>query len=125
MDINASGALSGIISLPDTSFIQNSLTELPDNSIDTNALIASSCIARSNQQKGTFVITGSGGLPNRPGDASVSLYSTGSVRSVPSSTRPSDNSVIRQWQKGDPIIEPQGVYQLPNGKLVLSRECSQ
>ncbi len=125
VDINASGATSGIISLPDTSFIQNSLTDLPENSIDTNALIASSCIARSNQQKGTFVITGSGGLPNRPGDASVSLYSTGSVRSVPTNTRPSNNSSIRQWQKGDPIVEPQGVYQLPNGKLVLSRECSQ
>ncbi|MFL9460747.1 filamentous hemagglutinin N-terminal domain-containing protein [Scytonema tolypothrichoides VB-61278_2] len=125
VDINASGSTSGIISLPDTSLIQNSLTELPENSIDTNALIASSCIARSNQQKGTFVITGSGGLPNRPRDASVSLYSTGSVRTVPSNTRPSNNSMIRQWQKGDPIVEPQGIYQLPNGKLVLSRECAQ
>ena len=29
----------------------------------------------------------------------------------------------RSWQQGDPIVEPQGVYRLPNGKLVLSREC--
>jgi hypothetical protein len=26
---------------------------------------------------------------------------------------------------GDPIVEPQGVYQLANGRLVISQECSQ
>ncbi|MEN9520088.1 MAG: hypothetical protein RLZZ381_2676, partial [Cyanobacteriota bacterium] len=31
----------------------------------------------------------------------------------------------RPWKKGDPIIEPTGVYRLPNGELVMSRECSQ
>lgn len=29
----------------------------------------------------------------------------------------------RVWQKGDAIVEPQGVYRLPSGKLVLSRNC--
>ncbi|MEG4010471.1 hypothetical protein QUA41_31220 [Microcoleus sp. Pol11C1] len=39
-------------------------------------------------------------------------------------TLPSDaTSSNRSWQKGDPIVEPQGVYRLPNGKLVMSREC--
>ncbi|MUL37185.1 hypothetical protein [Gloeocapsopsis dulcis] len=28
------------------------------------------------------------------------------------------------WYIGDPIVEPQGVYRLPNGQLVLSCECS-
>ncbi len=29
-DVNATGAVSGAVSIPDVSFIQNSLTELPD-----------------------------------------------------------------------------------------------
>ena len=39
-DINATGAISGVITIPDVSFIQNSLTELPDNQIDTASLLA-------------------------------------------------------------------------------------
>ncbi|GJD19212.1 filamentous haemagglutinin outer membrane protein [Rivularia sp. IAM M-261] len=119
VDINASGAVSGTVTLPDTSFIQNSLSELPENLIDTGSLIANSCIARANsQQQGTFIITGSGALPSRPGDALMSQYTFGSVRTnnVSASSR-------RPWQKGDPIIEPQGAYRLRSGRLVLSREC--
>ncbi|MBW4676431.1 MAG: S-layer family protein [Desmonostoc geniculatum HA4340-LM1] len=117
-DINASGAISGnIIGLSDISFIQNSLTELQNNPIDTNALIANSCIARSPKQEGTFIITGTGGLPNRPGEAAASSYPTGDVQSV------TNNSAASSWKKGDPIVEPEGVYRLANGDLVMSREC--
>ncbi|KYC35386.1 hypothetical protein WA1_06055 [Scytonema hofmannii PCC 7110] len=124
VDINASGAVSGNISIPDTSFIQGSLSELPENPIDTGSLIANSCIARNpSQQEGTFIITGSGSLPSGPGDALMSLYTFGTVRSV-SNVSPSTNSTHRPWQKGDPIVEPQGVYRLPSGQLILSRECS-
>ncbi|MBD2677115.1 MULTISPECIES: filamentous hemagglutinin N-terminal domain-containing protein [Nostoc] len=118
-DINASGAISGnIIGVPDITFIQNSLTELQDNPIDTNRLIANSCIARSSKQKGTFLITGVGGLPTRPNNAAASNYSTGDVENISN-----NNSTNRQWKKGDRIIEPQGVYRLANGNLVMSREC--
>ncbi|RCJ18696.1 filamentous hemagglutinin [Nostoc sp. ATCC 43529] len=117
-DINASGAISGnIIGVPDITFIQNSLTELQDNPIDTNRLIANSCIARSSKEKGTFLITGVGGLPTRPHDALASNYSTGDVQTI------SNNSINSQWKKGDRIVEPQGVYRLANGDLVMSREC--
>ena len=34
------------------------------------------------------------------------------------------NPLPRPWKIGDPIVEPQGVYQLANGELVMSRECS-
>ncbi|WP_460207876.1 hypothetical protein [Scytonema sp. NUACC21] len=80
-------------------------------------MIANSCIARNFKLEGSFTITGSGGLPNRPGDVSISTYSTGDVRGV---TR---DSASHLWQKGDPIVEPQGVYKLASGQLVLSREC--
>ncbi|MBD2522515.1 filamentous hemagglutinin N-terminal domain-containing protein [Nostoc sp. FACHB-133] len=119
-DITASSeqGVSGVINInaPDTSSIQNSFTELPPV-IDTNALIANSCISRgTKRQENSFTITGSGALtPNRPG-VLVSNYTTGEVRGVETTSRP--------WKKGDAIIEPQGLYRLNNGQLLLSRECS-
>ncbi|WAL61470.1 two-partner secretion domain-containing protein [Thermocoleostomius sinensis] len=67
-DINASGAQPGNITTPDTSLVQNSLTELPDTAIDTDTLVANSCVVRSENGSNTFTITGTGGLPLRPGD---------------------------------------------------------
>ncbi|GAA6617547.1 filamentous hemagglutinin N-terminal domain-containing protein [Scytonema sp. NUACC26] len=112
--------LSGSVDVnsPDNSSLQNSLTELSQNLIDTNALLANSCIVRSQEkQQSSFTITGTGGLPNRPGDASMSNYSTGDVRNI------TNENTSLHWKKGDPIIEPQGVYRLSDGKLVMSREC--
>ncbi len=118
-DITASSELgvSGItnINAPDTTSIQNSFTELSPNVIDTNALIANSCISRSPKQEGTFFITGSGALRNSPGDELITVYSTGEVRNI--------EPTSRTWKKGDAIVEPQGLYRLADGRLVLSREC--
>ena len=121
VDINATGTLaSGNIALPDTTFIQNSLTELSGDRIDTDSLLASSCIVRRDRPKaGSFTVTGTGGLPQRPGDVQMSDFPTVDVETLPSDATSSN----RSWQTGDPIVEPQGVYRLPNGKVVLSREC--
>jgi large exoprotein involved in heme utilization and adhesion len=119
-DINATGAFNGIITIPDVSFIQNNLATLPQVFIDTDSLIASSCIARREQQTGSFTITGNDSLPT-PSQSNNSAYPTGTVQTFPS--RSFDDN--RPWKKGDPIIEPTGVYRLPNGELVMSRECSQ
>ena len=125
VDANATGAVSGIITTPDVSFIQNSLSELPENQIDTDSLLANSCIVRRNQPtRGSFTITGTGGLPQRPGDTQMSSFPTVDVETLPSDIASSTTNPNRPWQKGDPIVEPQGVYRLPSGKLVLSRECS-
>ena len=118
-DITASSQLgvSGItnINAPDTTSIQNSFTGAFPNFIDTNALIANSCVSRSSKQEGTFFITGSGALRNSPGDGLISSYSTGEVRNV--------EPTSRIWKKGDAIVEPQGLYRLADGRLILSREC--
>ncbi|MEI2577789.1 two-partner secretion domain-containing protein [Scytonema sp. PRP1] len=125
-DITATGAtdaLIGIISVTTAGIDPAAgLVELPIEFVDTSRLIASSCIARRNQkQQGSFIITGSGGLPFRPGDAVMSQYATGSVRTTDASAL--ENSTRHAWQKGSPIVEAQDVYQLPSGQLVLSREC--
>ncbi len=47
------------------------------------------------------------------------------MRNVPSDTASTNKKPTNSsWQIGDPIIEPQGVYQLPDGELVMSRECA-
>jgi large exoprotein involved in heme utilization and adhesion len=119
VDLDASGQVSsGSITTPNTDFIENSLSNLPENVIDADSLIANSCIART-EEGSSFLVTGSGGLPPRPGVAPLSLYPVGTVRSEPDEEEPSPSS----WQPGDPIVEPQGVYRLPDGRLVMSREC--
>jgi filamentous hemagglutinin family protein len=120
VDINATGAFNGIITIPDASFIANNLATLPQVFLNTNDLIASSCIARRDRQTGSFIITGNDSLPT-PNQSNDSAYPTGTVQNIPSQSF--DDR--RPWKKGDPIIEPTGVYRLPNGELVMSRECSQ
>jgi filamentous hemagglutinin family protein len=120
VDINATGSVEGVIITPDTSSIENSLTELPDDRINTDSLLANSCIVRRDRPtRGSFTVTGTGGLPQSPGDAQTSSFPTVDVETLPSDGTSSNSS----WQTGDPIVEPQGVYRLPNGKLVMSREC--
>ncbi len=79
-------------------------------------------MVRGNERNGTFFITGSGGLPYRPGDAVPSAYSTVDVQPVADNT--SSTKPTRRWKKGDPLLEPTGVYRLANGQRILSRECS-
>ncbi|MBD2108790.1 filamentous hemagglutinin N-terminal domain-containing protein [Nodosilinea sp. FACHB-13] len=111
VDINATGGIeSGQIFVGDATFVENSLTALTDAIVDTSALTAGSCIARSQNSLGAFVVTGGDGLPSTPGDGGISAYPTGTVRALdePTATR---------------LQEPDGVYQLPDGRLVLGRAC--
>ncbi len=110
VDISASSALgiSGNVRIPDFSDLQNDLAQLPQALIDPSTLLSDSCIVR-NRRTGNFTVTGSGGLSARPGEAAIATFSTGEVRSI--------------QPVGDRIVEPQGIYRLPNGQLVLSRDC--
>ena len=125
VDVNATGQLaSGIITFPDVSFIENSLSELPDAPIDTDTLVASSCIAPVAQGRGRLVLTGADGIPQQPGSTGIAAVSTGEVRPLSAAVSADDRAEAESdWQIGDPIVEPQAVYQVGSDRLVLSRDC--
>lgn len=109
-DINATGATaSGQISTNDNGLVDNDLAVLPDSFGSTEALVASSCIAR-NSSSGALVLTGSDRLPQSPADPLSIPYATSTVRPVLSTERTT-------------IQEPQGVYQLANGRLLMTHQC--
>jgi len=112
VDVNADGEIaSGTISSLDTSFVENSLNELAGEIVDTAVLTAGSCIARSSDAAGSFVVTGRDGLPQQPGGDTISAYPTGTVQ------------VLTETTALSAVQEPEGVYQLADGRLVLSHEC--
>ena len=116
-DITASSefGVQGIINLnaPDNNGIQNSLIELPQNLIDSETLVANSCVVRSNQNNGSFFIVGQGGLPYSPGNPVSSRYSTVEVQPVTDDTQVTKPNP--RWKMGDRIVEPSGIYRLTNG----------
>ncbi|MEM7065841.1 MAG: filamentous hemagglutinin N-terminal domain-containing protein [Cyanobacteria bacterium P01_B01_bin.77] len=114
VDINATGRLaSGNILLPDVSFIQNTLTELPDNLVNPETLVSNSCIARSNDTASSFTLTGSNGLPSNSPQPS---YSLSTVQPTAETTNVGQDIAV---------LEPHQVYQLSDGRLVISRECNE
>jgi filamentous hemagglutinin family protein len=98
-----------------------SAEDLPSDFLDSDSLISNSCITPDNQVAGSFTIPGAGGLPATPADVTTSNYSTGDVQTLPGSS-PSSN--VEGWQLGDPIVEPDSVAQLTDGRVVLGRRCN-
>ncbi|MEM7797289.1 MAG: filamentous hemagglutinin N-terminal domain-containing protein [Cyanobacteria bacterium P01_C01_bin.118] len=118
VDISADGRLaSGVITTPDTTFVENSLTQLPETLINPNTLVAVSCIVQQDNTASSFVITNADDLPQQPVSDNQTSFSTGVVNPV------DQESSSTSWQSGDPIIEPVGTYQLTDGRIILSRSC--
>lgn len=118
-DITASSefGLNGIVELnaPDTSFLQDSLSELPDSLINSEQLVSTSCIARRDTQTGNLIVNNSSGLPDQPSTASAASFSTGDVQSVVL-----EGAALQREQQ---VVEPEAVYQLADGRLLMSRGC--
>ena len=111
VDINATGSVDGAVSVPDVSFVENTLVDLPDSLIASEQLIASSCIARSADGRGTLVETGRDGIYVSPESVSAPSFSTGTVQST--ATQATDRT----------IEEPHEVYQLADGRLFMGKPC--
>ncbi|MDX2230558.1 MAG: filamentous hemagglutinin N-terminal domain-containing protein [Leptolyngbyaceae cyanobacterium bins.349] len=106
------------------------LTQLPQNLIDTNGILANSCIVRDAASGGTFIITGTGGLPLRPGDSPLPAFPTGEVQgvAVDGGTDETDRGRTASGASitnplPETIAEAQGIYKLPDGQVILSWEC--
>lgn len=114
------------------------LSQLPQNLIDTNQILANSCIVRDAASGGTFLITGSGGMPEQPGTL-LPRFSTGEVRRVgiaegfsPTTlsverlreqNRSASQNPTSNIQNSEAISEAQDIYKLPDGQIILSWKC--
>ncbi len=117
-DITASSqtGVSGIVTINslDTNFIQNNLTTLPEQFINSDTLISNSCVERSQTVNGTFTIARNS-LAETPNNT-ASVYSISSVQPLnPSQDDP------EQFDHG--LIEPSGIYRTVDGRLVMSQPC--
>ena len=110
VDINATGATaSGQISTNDNVLIDNDLVVLPDTFTSTDAIVASSCIVRSNSDTGAFVLSGRDRITQSPTDPLLNTYSTNTIQSIIS--------------QPTALQEPQALYQLADGRRVMSHRC--
>ena len=119
IDASAELGIDGVITI-DTPDIDPSqqITELPEGIIDTNNLVATSCLVPSRRNRGRFVVTGSGGLANTPDGVSSSNFATFSVPKT-------NQQQASNPQKASPlVIESEGIYTLENGSVVLGRKCN-
>jgi len=109
---------------PTVTLVQNSLYTLPDNFINTDDAIARSCIARRHQQRGSFQISGTGGLPYNPYEALRGQYNLTALQTIDTSVATPSNSPTpaptQTWQLGDPVVEAQGLAIAPDGRVVLA-----
>lgn len=133
VDISASSrvGISGQVNIPDFSFLQNSLASLAGNFVSPDQVVAGSCLARRSVESGSFVVTGTGGIPATPLDPKVSsrynlvqvkpLASPGAVQPpvVPAPSR------LAGWQPGEQIREAQRLVSLPDGRIVAMADLPQ
>ncbi len=131
VDISASSqvaGLSGDVSFPDFSFLQNSLSQLAANFVNPEQAIANSCLAYRNTRQGSFSVTGTGGLPPTPNNSFSSQYYLRGVQSIGEATvgvrntQIQHSAAISSWQLGDPVIEAQGMIATADGRIVLGNE---
>lgn len=94
------------------------LVELPSELIDSQQLIANSCLVPSTRQQGTFILTGVGGLPAIPTSPARSSFAT---YDIPASTTTSAQPP--PISNNTPITEIENIYRLENGQLILGRRC--
>ncbi len=140
-DITASSdfGLQGTVAIntPDVD-VQSALSQLAGNFVNPDQLVAGSCIARRNVSQGSFVVTGTGGLPTTPYDQGISgryevmgirggaiahtppLPSTTSPTTSPAlPTQPPTSATAVTWKSGDPINEASGLTVTTDGRKFL------
>ena len=127
VDISASSrvGLPGNVTIPNFSFLQNSLASLSGTLVDPEQVVAGSCLARRNGEQGSFTVTGTGGLPRTPYTDIQGNYPLTQVQSLDNSrtagnqkVQKTDNSNV-PWKIGDPVQEAQGITVTPEGQILV------
>lgn len=106
---------------------QDSLSPLSTNFLPPEQVIADSCLTHRNKEQGSFIVTGTGGLPNNPYDPLQGNYSVTQVQGISGdagqqATAPTVNSQSSTpsfWKPGDPIQEAQGMMVTSDGRVVV------
>ena len=112
VDVDATGRIDGSVSTPDVSLVENNVSELSEELVDTETLVANSCIVRSDDTAGQFTTTGREGASQDPSSEVFQTYTLSSIESV------------QPEQPITSIAEPSEVYHLSNGQRFLSRPCN-
>ena len=131
-DITASSeaGLSGVVDVQTLGFdVSSTLVVGSGNFISTEDAIAGSCLAQRNQQRGTFVVTGTGGLIPTPYDAQSANYDLTEVRPISGNSNTSSTSTVGNarptgsqpaaWKIGDPIVEGRAIVVTADGRRLL------
>ncbi|MBV6626081.1 MAG: filamentous hemagglutinin N-terminal domain-containing protein [Rivularia sp. (in: Bacteria)] len=119
IDASSQLGIDGVIQI-DTPDIDPSqqITELPEGIIDTENLVATSCLIPSSRNRGKFIITGSGGLANTPTGVSSSNFATYSV------PKNNQQQALNSQKVSSLVIESEGIFTLEDGSVVLGRRCN-
>lgn len=125
VDISASSrvGISGSVNVPDFTFLENSLVSLSSNFVNPEQAIAYSCLSRRNAERGSFTVTGTGGLPRTPYEAMRGQYQVSEVQGLsPSASSPSrkpQTPNVQKWKLGDPVQEAQGMTATADGRILV------
>ncbi|MEQ9669177.1 two-partner secretion domain-containing protein [Coleofasciculus sp. G2-EDA-02] len=123
----SSTATSGSLSVSSLSLDQNSISSLSTNFVPPEQVIADSCLTHRNKEQGSFIVTGTGGLPNTPYDPLQGRYTVTQVQGITGDggqqatalTVNSPSSTPSFWKPGDPIQEAQGMMVTSDGRIIV------
>lgn len=128
--------INGVVDI-DTSVrnVEASLPALEENVVSPDQIIAVSCLARRNYKRGSFTVTGSGGLPSTPYGAFTDSYPLTDVQGISQNNtaagghddsveeshtqnfRPSDRTSATD--RIPPLQEAQGMFVTADGQVIL------
>ena len=127
VDISASSefGLNGNVDVPDFTFLQNSLSGVASNFVSPDQIVAGSCLARRNAEQGSFVVTGTGGLPPTPEDALSERYPVTDVQPLaqpetPSTESPATTEENEQSRNPQPILNSKTGSNDPQGRRPIA-----
>jgi filamentous hemagglutinin family protein len=113
--------------------LENDLAQVRTDPLAAEQIIVQSCLMERNQQRGSFVVTGTGGMPASP-KTTFSEFPVSERLATPEAGNSSYDrrtnervwlsSIPRRDSDDDPIIESSGMIQSPDGTIALVAEAT-